>query len=90
MAVQDFSELVATGLLGEVEEIVVDGHRRLYESQGRPWSRPAAYHWLRYEGPAPVARLVDGAKQLRARGVKFDADAVDKACVTASQMGFLN
>jgi hypothetical protein len=87
---QDFSELVAIGLLREVEEIVVEGHRMLYESEGRPWSRPAAYHWLRYEDPAPVARLIDGVKRLRGRGVKFDPDAVDKACVRASQRGFLN
>ena len=90
MAKQDFGQLVAVGLLADVEEIVVSGHGALYESEGRPWSRPAAYHWLRYEDPAPVARLADGVKRLRGRGVKFDPDAVDKACTKASQMGFLN
>jgi hypothetical protein len=90
MAGQDFRVLVDSGLLGEVEAIVIEGHRALSESEGRPWSRPAAYHWLRYEDPEPVARLVDGVKRLRRRGVKFDADAVDKACIKASQRGFLN
>ena len=90
MSDQDFSGLVDSGLLGEVEEIAVQGHRSLFESEGRPWSRPAAYRWLRYEDPAPVARLVEGVKRLRERGVKFDPDAVDKACVRASQRGFLN
>ena len=87
---REFSELVDSGLIRQVEEIVVDGHRRLHEESGREWSRPAAYRWLRYEDPAPVARLADGVRKLRSRGVKFDAEAVDKACVTASRKGFLN
>ncbi|HUZ87014.1 MAG TPA: hypothetical protein VNF26_08680 [Candidatus Baltobacterales bacterium] len=87
---RDFSELVESGLIGQVEEIVVDGHRRLHESSGRAWSRPAAYRWLRYEDPAPVRRLADGVRKLRSRGVRFDGEAVDKACVTASRKGFSN
>jgi len=87
---REFSELVDSGLIRQVEEIAVDGHRRLHEESGREWSRPAAYRWLRYEDPAPVARLADGVRKLRSRGVKFDAEAVDKACVTASRKGFLN
>ena len=87
---REFSELVDSGLIRQVEEIVVDGHRRLHEESGGEWSRPAAYRWLRYEDPAPVARLADGVRKLRSRGVKFDAEAVDKACVTASRKGFLN
>ena len=87
---REFSELVDSGLIRQVEEIVVDAHRRLHESAGRAWSRPAAYRWLRYEDPAPVARLAEGARKLRGRGGKFDAEAVDKACVTASRKGFSN
>jgi len=90
MARQDFEPLHASGLLQDVEEIVVDSHRRLSEAKGRPWSRPAAYHWLRYEDPDPVGRLVDGVRRLRTRGAKFDAQAVDKACVKASKRGYLN
>jgi len=87
---REFSELVGSGLIRQVEEIVVDGHKRLHDRTGRAWSRPAAYRWLRYEDPAPVARLADGVRKLRSRGVKFGAEAVDKACVTASRKGFLN
>ncbi len=87
---RDFSELVDSGLIQQVEEIVVDGHRRLHQRDARAWSRPAAYRWLRYEDPAPVARLAGGVRKLRRRGVRFDAEAVDKACVTASETGFLN
>ncbi len=90
MAVQDFQVLVESGLLSQVEKIVVDGHRSFYASKGQAWSAPIAYRWLRYEDPAPVARLVEGTKRLRRRGVLFDADAVDKTCVEASKRGFLN
>ena len=90
MSRQDFGHLVESGLVRQVEQIVVDGHRQLYSGKGRPWSPPMAYRWLRYEDPAPVARLMDGAKRLRRRGVEFDREAVDKACVEASKRGFLN
>jgi hypothetical protein len=90
MEQQEFAELERTGLLREVEEIVVESHRRLYESESRSWSRRVAYHWLRYEDPVPVARLADGVRRLRKSGAKFDAEAVDKACTKASKMGYLN
>jgi hypothetical protein len=89
MATQDFQLLVASGLLRQVEQIVVDGHRMLHESKGLAWSPPIAYRWLRYEDPEPVARLAEGTKKLRRRGVEFDAGAVDKACAEASRKGFL-
>jgi hypothetical protein len=90
MGRQDFDLLVESGLLRQVEQIVVESHRRLYAAQGRTWSRPVAYRWLRYEAPDPVERLLEGAKKLRRRGAKFESEPVDKACVDASKMGFLN
>ena len=90
MAVQDFTLLVDSGLLRTVEGIVVEGHQELHSAQGRPWSKPDAYRWLRYEDPEPVARLAEGLKRLRKGGAKFDAEAVEKACAEASRAGFLN
>jgi hypothetical protein len=92
MVRQDFSTMSAgePSLLRRVEGIVVESHRRLYKLQGRPWSRPIAYHWLRYEDPLPVARLLEGVKRLRRRGAIFDAEAVEKACTEAGKNGFLN
>ncbi|MDQ2942833.1 MAG: hypothetical protein M3R21_04085 [Candidatus Dormibacteraeota bacterium] len=90
MAGQDFDSLVQGGLLSRVEKIVVDTHRSLYLAEGREWSLPIAYRWLRYEDPMPVARLMEGTKGLRKRGGKFDSDAVEKACVEASKGGYLN
>jgi hypothetical protein len=90
MGSQEFEVMVETGLLRRVEKIVLESHRNLYLRQGREWSRPVAYRWLRYEDPEPVARLSDGVKKLRRRGAEFDSDAVDKACVEASKRGYLN
>ena len=92
MATQDF-ELLAAGepsLLRQVELIVIDSHRRLHEAQGKPWSEPTAYNWLRYEDPMPVTRLAEGLRRLlRARAI-VDAEAVDKACAEAHKRGFSN
>ena len=90
MVGQDFDLMVKSGLLRRVEKIVVESHRKVYAAQGREWSRPIAYRWLRYESSTPAARLADGVKRLRRRGAEFPADAVDKACVEASKRGFLN
>ena len=92
MVRQDFGTISAgePSLLRRVEGIVVESHRRLYAQQGRPWSPPVAYHWLRYEDPLPVARLLEGVKKLRRRGAIFDAEAVEKACKEAGKGGFLN
>ena len=79
-----------SGLLRRVELVIVDAHRKSYEAAGKPWSEPIAYHWLRYEDPNPVARLLEGARKLRRRGVKFDSDAVDKASLEARESGFSN
>ncbi|TMC80280.1 MAG: hypothetical protein E6I61_10955 [Chloroflexi bacterium] len=87
---QDFAGLVRSGLLKDVEEIVVDAHRRLYEARRKPWSPPTAYRWLRYEDPAPVTRLAEGVRKLRKRGAAFDAEAVDKACAKTPKGPDLN
>lgn len=90
MAGQEFQVLVESGLLRQVEEIVVQGHRNLFLAKGKDWSPPLAYRWLRYEDPMPVERLLDGTKRLRRRGAEFNGDAVEKACQEASKRGFLN
>jgi hypothetical protein len=90
MTERDFSELTDSGLLPVVEEVVLEAHRNLYLRERRPWSRPAAYHWLHYEDPAPVHRLSEGVRKLQRRGARFEAKAVDKACARAREQGFLN
>ena len=82
----NFSVLVESGLLKDVEEIVVGAYLSLHPDA----SRPDAYRWLRYEDPEPVAQLAEGVRRLRKRGANFDADAVDKACAKASKRGLLN
>jgi hypothetical protein len=90
MAEQDFADVAAgePSLLRLVEDIVVESHRRLYEGQGRAWSKPIAYHWLKFEDPMPLARLLEGVKRLRRRAARFDPDAVDKVCKEAVKGGF--
>ncbi len=90
MATQDFSA-IATGdhsLLRQVEAIVIDSHRRLYLSEGKQWSRPVAYRWVRYEDPMPVERLAEAVKRLENMGATFDPEAVEKACKEAARAGF--
>ena len=91
MVRQDFATVSAgePSLLRQVEEIVVESHRRLHEGQGRAWSKSIAYRWLRFEDPMPVARLQDGLKELRRRAASIDPDAVDKVCKDAAKLGFL-
>jgi hypothetical protein len=79
-----------TSLLPQVEQIVLEAHRAQYEAEGRDWSRPIAYRWLRYEDPMPVARLRDGVRKLQRKGASFSAQAVDNVCVEASRSGYLN
>ncbi len=92
MELQDFSALSAgdPSLLRQVELIVIDGHRRLYEAQGKPWSEPVAYHWLRYEDSMPVARLAEGLRRLLRQRTSVNPEAVDKACAKARERGFPN
>ena len=92
MSQQDFAAIASgdPSLLLQVELIVVDGHRRMYAARRKPWSEPIAYHWLRYEDPMPVTQLAQGVKELMRRRIKFDPEAVDKACAEARKMGFPN
>jgi hypothetical protein len=86
MAGEDFDALVASGLLRDVEEVVVQAYLSAHPGA----SRPEAYAWLRYEDPDPMARLADGVRRLREIRAYFDPIAVDKACARASKMGDLN
>jgi hypothetical protein len=86
MAAADFEVLLESGLLKDVEEIVVGAYLAAHPGA----SRPDAYRWLRYEDPNPVARLAEGVSRLRAQGAQLDPDAVDKACAKASAKGLLN
>jgi hypothetical protein len=90
MARQDFARVTAgePSLLRQVEEIVIESHRELYEQQGQAWSKPIAYRWLRFEDPSPVARLIEGVRKLRRSGASFAPDAVDKVCKEAGKDGF--
>ena len=62
----------------------------MYEAQGHPgpWSKPVAYRWLRFEDPAPVARLREGLNELRSRAAGIDPDAVEKVSQEAVKGGF--
>lgn len=92
MATRPFPELTEgdPGLLVRVETIVLDSHRGWYEMQGKAWSKPIAYQWLRYEDPVPVERLAEGVNRLAAAGSTFDDASVDKACAEAVARGFSN
>jgi hypothetical protein len=68
---------------------VLAAHRDVHERAGEKWSRPVAYRWLRYEDPAPLARLEEGVEKLARSGARFDAEAVEKACAEAVNRGFL-
>jgi hypothetical protein len=90
MGRQDFATLSAgePSVLRQAEEIVIESHRRLYESEGRAWSKPTAYRWLRFEDPMPVQRLRDGLKELRGKAAEIDPEAVDKVWKDAVKLGF--
>jgi hypothetical protein len=92
MSKQEFSNISEgdRSLLVQVEAIVVEAHRKLYQKEGKEWSRPVAYHWLRYENPMPVQRLLEGVEKLLQMGATFDAGAVEKACNEGVAKGFLN
>lgn len=64
---QDF-ERVRGELLTELERLVVADHRALRSGVlGERWSPPAAYRWIRYEDPDPIARLLEASRRLAAQ-----------------------
>jgi enoyl-CoA hydratase/carnithine racemase len=66
MREQDF-ELVRGELLTQLEQLVVAEHGALHAALlGERWSPPAAYRWIRYEDPDPVARLIEASRRLAA------------------------
>ena len=71
MASQPFEVLIEDrglehgSLLRTVEHLVVESHAALHRDLlGEPWSAPAAYRWIRYENPDPVARLLAASEAL--------------------------
>lgn len=93
MAAQPFEDLIAgspssPSLLSLVEDCVVSAHRQLWERRGLAWTPHAAYHWLRYEDPLPVARLSDGVRRLIQAGGSFDAGSVALAIDSARRLGY--
>jgi len=87
MAGQPFDRLLEgePQLLASTEALVVDAHRRWYASEGRAgWSAPAAYRWLRYEDPDPVARLREGVRRLP---VDYDEGALSVLERRAVELG---
>ena len=86
MAGRDFDSLIESGVLKDVEDLVVQAYLDSHPGA----SRPQAYRWLRFEDPDPVARLAEGVRRLRGVGARFDPVAVDKACARAAISGDLN
>jgi hypothetical protein len=90
MAAEPFDMLLQGDpqLLRVVETLVVDMHRRWYETSGRSdWSEPKAYQWLHYEDPDPVGRLTDGVRRLSPR-VEVPLRLVDSAVELARLLGY--
>jgi hypothetical protein len=93
MRLAEFTTLVDSGLLGTVERLVVEDHRRLWRARGQEWSAPVAYQWLRYESPDPVASLLFGVERLSqlAAASKTDnwlAGEIDAAERLAAGLGY--
>ena len=63
-----FEELRTSGLLEGVERLVVAEHRALFADVlgSRDWTPAAAYRWIRYESPDPVAALLVATDRLDA------------------------
>ena len=52
-------------MLETLERLVVEEHRVVFgEVRGEPWSRPAAYRWIRYEDPDPIGQLIRATERL--------------------------
>lgn len=90
MGGQSFDSMVAgePSLLRLVENAIIDAHRRRYARDGRAWSEPVAYRWLRYEDPDPIARLADGLRRIVAEGGEVDAELTGRAVASARELGY--
>ena len=90
MRERPFTELIegAPSLMALCEQAVIEAHRALWLREGRQWSLPVAYHWLRYEDPMPVERLREGVERLGAFGAPFDASRVTAAEEMARRLGY--
>ena len=75
-------------LLRLVENAIIDAHRRRFALDGRVWTEPAAYRWLRYEDPDPIARLADGLHRIVAEGGEIDAGLAGRAVASARELGY--
>ena len=87
---QSFESMIAgePSLLRLVEKAIIDAHRRRYALDGRVWTEPAAYRWLRYEDPDPIARLTDGLIRIVAEGGEVDAGLAGRAVASARELGY--
>jgi hypothetical protein len=90
MGERPFPDLVAgsPSLMTLCEHAVVEAHGKLWLREGRQWSLPVAYHWLRYEDPMPVERLREGVERLAALGAPFDVSQVAAAELVARKLGY--
>ena len=79
MRAQPF-ESVSSELLTGVEGLVVEEHRVLFgEVLGQEWSRPRAYHWIRYEDPDPIGQLSLATERLDAEWARHPEAAARRA-----------
>ena len=90
MRERPFTELVAgsPSLMALCERVVIKAHQALWLREGRQWSLPVAYRWLRYEDPMPVERLREGVERLAVFGAPFDAARVAAAEEVARGLGY--
>lgn len=90
MRERPFTELIegSPSLMALCEQVVIEAHRALWRREGREWSLPVSYHWLRYEDPVPVERLREGVERLSALGAPFEASLVGAAEEVARRLGY--
>jgi hypothetical protein len=105
MAGREFGE-VAPELLVALERVVVENHAALHrDALGQAWSPPAAYRFIRYEDPDPIARLVEASLRLeeewdalsarpgvaaaRERAARREAERLREALAIARRLGYV-